>query len=46
MCKLSWTGLVHNRDTIWSWYPEMASRRRAVELDPVLGLEDFKQLLD
>jgi len=44
MCRLSWTGLVHNREMIWSWYPAMGLRCFAREAD--LCSEDFKQFLD
>jgi hypothetical protein len=44
MCKLSWTGLVHNSDTSWSWQPASRGLLRLVEFE--LELEDLKQLLD
>src|SRR6201999_2831395 len=44
MCRLNWTGLVHNSDTIWSWHP--VSNGLRLPVIPDLESEDFKQLLD
>jgi hypothetical protein len=48
MCRLSWTGLVHKRDTIWSWQPASSGLRRPFgrSAEPELESEDLKQFLD
>jgi hypothetical protein len=44
MYKLSWTGLVHNSDTSWSWQPASSGLRRSGE--PESESENLKQFLD
>jgi hypothetical protein len=45
MCRLSWTGLVHNREIIPFWYPAMG-RLRSFVCEADLCSEDLKQFLD
>jgi hypothetical protein len=45
MCRLSWTGLVHNREMIPFWYPAMG-RMRCVARAADRCSEDLKEFLD